>query len=103
MQINDELIKLIESYAGSLKEIVNIEATSLYHDLSIYGDDADGLLMEYSELFNVSMNDFQFKDYFPEEGDPMFNTIKEIFAKRKEYRYLTISDLQKGIEKQIIE
>lgn len=103
MQINNELIKLIEDYAGSLKETANIEAVSLYHDLSIYGDDADELLMKYSQLFNVSMNNFQFKDYFPEEEDPMINMIKEVFTKRKEYRHLTIGDLQKGIEKQKIQ
>lgn len=98
MPINSNLIKLIEEYTGSLAGFANIENMSLYHDLSIYGDDADELLVKYACLFNVSMSHFRFKDYFPEEGDPMFDAIKNLLKKVREYKRLTIGDLQKGIE-----
>ena len=98
LQINRDLIHLIEEYAGSIEALPDIENISLYHNLSIYGDDADELLSKYSSLFNVSMNEFHFNDYFPEEGDEIFGFIKGLFTrKRKEYKQLTIRDLQEGI------
>lgn len=98
IQINKDLIKLIEEYAGNLDALSDIENISLYHNLSIYGDDADELLSRYSSLFNVSMNEFHFSDYFPEEGDEIFGFMKGLFkGKEKEYKQLTIGDLQAGI------
>lgn len=60
--MNRDLIKLIEEYAGSLEDFPDIENVSLYHDLSIYGDDADELLSKYSSLFHVSLDEFHFND-----------------------------------------
>ena len=98
MQISRELIKLIEEYAGSLEALSDIENISLYHNLSMYGDDADELLAKYSSLFHVSMDKFQFNDYFPEEGDEIFRFIKGVLkGEEKEYKQLTIGNLQKGI------
>lgn len=98
MQIDSSLIKLIEGYVGSLDRTANIEALSLYHDLSIYGDDADEFLLNYSRIFGVSISDFCFKNYFPEEGDPVLGLIKTFFTgEKKEYKRFTISDLQEGI------
>lgn len=96
--MNRDLIKLIEEYAGSLEDFPDIENVSLYHDLSIYGDDAEELLTKYSSLFHVSLDEFHFNDYFPEEGDSIFGMIKDLF-KREEKRYkdLTIKDLEDGI------
>lgn len=96
--IDMNLIKLIEEYAGSLEAFSDIEGVGLYHDLSIYGDDADELLSKYSSLFNVSMDEFHFDDYFPEEGDPIFGLMKGFFTgKEKMYKRLTVGDLQEGI------
>lgn len=96
--MNRELIRLIEEYTGSLEDFPDIENVSLYHDLSIYGDDADELLSKYSSLFHVSMDEFHFNDYFPEEGDPIFGMIKDLIrGKEKVYKSLTIKDLQDGI------
>lgn len=98
MQIDRDLIKLIEEYTGSLKAFSDIGNVSLYHNLSIYGDDADELLSKYSSLFNVSMDEFHFNDYFPEEGDQIFSFLKGLFSRRnKEYKRLTIMNLQEGI------
>ncbi|WP_294476361.1 DUF1493 family protein [uncultured Bacteroides sp.] len=96
--MNRELIKLIEEYTGSLEDFPNIENVSLYHDLSIYGDDADELLSKYSSLFHVSLDEFHFNDYFPEEDEPIFGLIKDLFRREeKRYKQLTIKDLQDGI------
>lgn len=104
MQIDSKLIELVEEYVGSLDAFNHIETISLYHDLSIYGDDASELLLKYSEQFNVSMNDFCFETYFPEEGDPILNVIIDfLLKKRKEYRYFTIGDLQNGIRNKKIQ
>lgn len=52
--MNRDLIKLIEEYAGSLEDFPDIENVSLYHDLAIYGDDAEELLTKYS-FYSMSL------------------------------------------------
>lgn len=96
--LDKKLIDLIEEY-NPLKECL-MEDMSLYHDLNIYGDDADELLIKYSEMFNVSLSSFNFKDYFPFEGDEFVSAIIRFFTRKKrpELKRLTISHLQDAIE-----
>ncbi len=95
--INKKLIELIEQYHSSDKGLS--EDLSLFHDLNIYGDDADELLGKYSEEFNVSMANFKFSDYFPFEGDPIIPFIVRFISKKKEkqFKRLTIRNLQEAI------
>ena len=51
VQINRDLIRLIEEYAGSLDAFSDIENISLYHDLSIYGDSKDSLIRNSTKAF----------------------------------------------------
>lgn len=96
--IENDLIVLIEEYTGHLVTD-NIENLCVYHDLNIYGDDADELLSKYAKTFAVSLNDFHFTDYFPNEGDSIIETLKSLFTgKKQNYKPLTLGDLQKGIE-----
>ena len=95
LKIHPELLHIIEDCYGSLKRFDNIGDLSLYHDLSIYGDDADELLVEYARKFNVAFSDFKWTDYFPNEG---FSTSIFDPIRKKKYKPLTISDLQRGIE-----
>lgn len=92
-----KLIELIEQYNSSNKGLS--EDMSLFHDLNIYGDDADELLEKYSEEFNVSLTNFKFSDYFPFEGDPIIPVIVSIIFKKKgkEFKRLTIRNLQEAI------
>lgn len=94
----ESIIKLIAKYC-SPKDILN-QDTRIYHDLNIYGDDADELLEEYSKLFNIRISSFKFTDYFPEEGDIITSTIIRILSLKppKKYKELKIGDLTLGIQ-----
>lgn len=100
--LNVRFKEFLESYFSD-KEELNAE-TCLYHDLTIYGDDADEFLQKYSEIFNISIPPFQFADYFPYEGDIILPAIiaKLSEKRRKEYKRLTISQLQNSIETKIL-
>ncbi|MDR2909751.1 MAG: DUF1493 family protein [Bacteroidales bacterium] len=99
--IDPRLIELIEEYATLPNG--DIENICLYHDLKIYGDDADELLEVYAARFGVSVPPFCRTDYFPNEGDPVWDVARSLFRGRKEYKCLTIADLQKGIEDKKLE
>ncbi|MGV8138344.1 MAG: DUF1493 family protein [Mangrovibacterium sp.] len=96
--LDNRLINLIEEYSP-LKEDLKSE-TSLYHDLNIYGDDADELLTKYSKIFGVSIKNLSFTEYFPSEGDSVLPTILRIIRgkKREKYKKLTLQQLQDSIE-----
>jgi hypothetical protein len=92
------LIEFIEDQVGKL-EFQGIEDMGLYHDLDIYGDDADELLTKYSKMFNVSLEGFRFSDFFPNEGSTLGEIWRFITLRPKKiYKRLTIGDLQNGIK-----
>lgn len=100
--LNIKLISLLEEYSPIKSELK--EEMSLYHDLNISGDDADEFLHKYSEAFNVSISNLDFADYFPSEGDPIFPAIIRFITGRKnrEYKRLTIKNLQEAIEAKVL-
>ena len=104
--VDKELIKIIEEHAAPFDISDDMDNLSLYHDLDIYGDDVDEFFEKYINTFGVSVSYFCFHDYFPEEGwDTLGDIIaffKAIFTgkreKEKEYKRITIGDLQRGID-----
>ncbi len=95
--LNSKLIILIEEY-NPLKREVDGEML-IYHDLNIYGDDADELLNKYSKMFNVSLRNFKFSDYFPSEGYLISQIFTGWLKRRKQFKYLRVIDLNEAIEK----
>jgi hypothetical protein len=96
MELNGELVRMILDRAPTPP--VLLPNARLYHDLNIYGDDADALLREYSRTFNVALDDFKFDQYFPPEGDLFVaRFIRWIRGRQNQYRDLTVGDLQAGI------
>jgi hypothetical protein len=69
--------------------------TSLYHSL-YRGEVAE-------KLYEVRIAPFRWTDYFPNEGDPVWDLLKNLFRAKKEYKRLTIADLQRGIENKELE
>jgi len=69
MQMEEEIICF-------LSEFLNIEpdritnSTLLFDDLGVDGDDAVGLMEEFSKRFNVDLQTFPFGEYFGGEGLP---------------------------------
>lgn len=95
----EKLIQLLEEF-GIEKEEIN-QNTRLYHDLGIYGDDADEFLEQYTRMFNVKVINFKFSDYFPSEGNLISSLIVRLifFKSQKKFKELTIGDLIDGIKK----
>lgn len=91
--------------------------TRVGEDLGIVGDDAEELLTEFSEKFNVDLTNFRFQDYFPDEGtaDMTYYLLKNsggslrrrgpnpfrrmeeaiwgVFARNKSFKSLTLEQL----------
>jgi len=68
--------------------------TLLWHDLGIAGDDASELLVEYRDLFQVDMKEFNFARYFPSEigfwcreREPV--TVRDLVESAKRKRWTT--------------
>lgn len=99
----EKVITLIAVFTTS-KDILNYDIR-IYHDLNIYGDDADELLEKYAKEFNVDISFFKFTDYFPEEGDILISTLIRILSlkQRTKYKELKISDLIHAAETGILD
>lgn len=79
-------------------------STRLYDDLSIYGDDANDILIAFGKEFNVDVSNFMAADYFKGEGGVDFVTpIINLFKKNKikpiqATKTLTLGHLEKAIQ-----
>jgi len=102
MEINQKLIEFLEEFNPSKKPVT--KNTRLYHDMNVYGDEADELITAYSKKFNVDISAFRFSDYFPVEGDSfLYNLIRGILRKpKKELKEFPIKNLQEGIENKVL-
>jgi hypothetical protein len=58
--------RLVKHHLGT--EVFLTPKMKLYQDLHIWGDDADELLIAFSQQFKVDMSKFSFKLYFPNES-----------------------------------
>ena len=95
--IHPQILELLEEYNPYPEEIE--EHTRLYHDLNIYGEDAEEFLNKYAEVFNVSLNSFPFTDYFPDEGDTLLPSLLRLitFSPKPVYKELTCGMLNAAI------
>jgi len=67
------LIEFIRHEIGEFK--MNIEINTLIeNDIGVTGDDADELIVNFSNKYHVDISNFIFKDYFYDEPH-MFNII----------------------------
>ncbi|HBK70365.1 MAG TPA: hypothetical protein DDZ39_01695 [Flavobacteriaceae bacterium] len=72
--------------------------TTLERDLGITGDDAWDLLEKYKNIFNVDISNFEFNEYFQEEGSWVLGWLFDVF-KNKQRRTLTVGQLVEAINK----
>lgn len=68
--------------------------TKLEEDLGYYGEDAELLIIEFSERFNVDISGFDFRNYFSMERN-IENLIRSFsnIKKRQKSKSLTLGDL----------
>lgn len=74
---------------------------SLFHDLGVDGDDAVDFLNEFSGYFNVSLNKFNFNEYFGAESSPTpWGLVSELITKSNflKTRRLEIKDLIQAVK-----
>jgi hypothetical protein len=88
---------MVKFYAEALSEILSFiseqvpgpkpreltENTTLRGDLRMCNDDAKNLMHRYFERFDVSVQNFDFETYFPEEGDGIIGALLFGFLNRK--------------------
>ncbi len=99
--IENEIIALLIEYCPYE---INIE-TRIFHDLFLYGDDADEFLVEYKNRYSVDFSKFDFNMYFPSEGDIIFPffIIKFFRLDIGTYKELKVKDLVEAVKVGFIE
>jgi hypothetical protein len=97
MEIRDRLTQIIEKYTGR-KTFQG--STRLFHDLHLYGEDADDMLGEFQKEFGVDFSEFEFSDYFPDETEMPFGFFLFIFLSREKKNPITIDHLIDVAERQ---
>lgn len=95
--MNKELMKFLANLIHRKEEDISCGNIRLEKDLYIYGEDAERLLIEYSNFFNVDISNLDFSKYFT--GEVLFSyTFYRSYSKRyKQKKDLTIGDLERGI------
>lgn len=93
--------RLTATVAGFIATSRRIDdATCLYHDLGMAGDDADEFLMAVHTEFGTSFNGLRFELHFPDEGDAFFYQLAGILGYRsRRFRPCTVGHLIAVIER----
>jgi hypothetical protein len=87
--LKDWIIQMVTERLPDRSHEISLESR-LFHDLGITGDDADELLTDYVDAFQVDMTGFKFTDYFTSEPPSMF----EKWSKQNSPRPpITVGDL----------
>lgn len=101
--IQDKLMQFIEKQVG-FSILPYDRSTKLQDDFGIYGDDASEFLVEFSKKFNVEIShDFNFDEYFDNEGSGLFLFFSRIFSGKniglnKKRKSINLGHLEKAIE-----
>lgn len=71
------------------------EGTRIFHDLGIFGDEADEFLEDMHEKFPFDYSDFVFEDYFPSEFANNYRGLFSIFNRIVPTRVSAVKHLYK--------
>lgn len=105
MNDKDPLIDFVSSKCRIAKKKLALD-TRLFHDLDLFGDDADEFFMEFGKRFKVDVSVFPISEFFPEEK---FASLLDIFKyfwsprslsseEKAAFRPLTIADLIQAVK-----
>ena len=68
MQISTEVLQYLTDCGLSKKKLLRCKfSTRIYHDLGVYGDVAEAYMEVLEDQYNVDLDGFKFRDYFPPE------------------------------------
>lgn len=73
-------------------------ASEIYHDLHIYGDDADELLVAINEQYGTTFDGFKFNAYFPNETEGLPRIAKWMGFRDKTVGSFTVGHLTECVK-----
>ena len=92
---NIKLFKFIENETGIILDESCLHF-SVQKDLGIYGDEAYDFILNFSNIFEVDITEFEFNEYFNNEMDGISRFLISFFRKSNK-RQLTIEKLRQAI------
>jgi hypothetical protein len=91
----DEIKRFVIEKRGRFKKGLTRE-TQLEGDLKITGDDSDEFFKDFSERFEVDIDNLDLSQYFAPEGS--FSLYRLLFfGKNSKRKIITLGDLEKGV------
>lgn len=97
--LSDAVISFL-SEELSINKLKICNDTRIFHDLGVDGDDADELISNYSDKFNVSIKEFSFSTYFGSEASlTPASFVKHLLGKSKKTKPLFVKDFINGATK----
>jgi len=91
----DDLVLFVREEIGEFKIEIN-ESSLIEDDLGVTGADAESLIKNYGQKFNVNIENFRFDKYFYSESGWF------IWSKKSKCP-LTIGDLYRGIGNKVLD
>ena len=88
--------KIVAHFAG-MRAVTPCQR--LYHDLKLTGDDAVELLEALHAKFGTAFTDFQFAEYFPNEGEAAVDGVERLLGFAEPRKPLTIGHLSEVVRR----
>ena len=103
LPIGSRLINLLSKYAPVGK--YEFSDLQLYRDLGLSGDDIDELFEDIEQEFGISLNNFEKRKYFPEEGAYMALPLHWLGFRTRlhfsNYKAISIDEFIKVVEDKV--
>lgn len=104
-KFSDNFIRYLKNLGHKSSEIdIFTRDTRLYHDLGLYGDEAEDYLEDLHKNYNVDFSTFNFLEYFPPEwpiADNQWQFILYLFWHPKinpdDYKPFTLGMLEQAM------
>lgn len=84
LPLRSEILRIVQHVCSTKKHLG--DDVELYHDLSLFGDDAYEIFEEIHNKYGTDFGKFEFSDYFPNETEPIYHWRRKIFGYRDRNR-----------------
>ncbi len=95
---DNNLEKVIEFFSRYTTKVLN-EKTEINNDLDLMGDDADAMLLDFMERFNIDLIEVDFTDYFVPELIFIYWYYKWFKPEKLKKKPLTIRHMAEVVKK----
>jgi acyl carrier protein len=97
-ELRSRLLKIIAATAAIKADQIK-DATRLFHDLSIKGDDVYWLLVELEKEFGTNLREFPSDQYFSDWEEPIGIWVNRFFGYTADKKGLTFGHLLNVVER----